>query len=557
MFASFRQRLVFIVLLAVCPVAPVWAQQKTADLAFKLKARMTLRTPVNDELLHELEQDFVDLLKQSDHVEQLLEAEDLLIATNDDTHWTNYSAATKVLRVHRDLAAIPLLLRYIVLHSKRSSCHVMIPEYRKTIAAISGHELPKLYVAGPDLEARMRAKVLDILDDWWRKEKTKLVVDPGKMTPGQLQVLVTNMLKEVRDNGDFTGSGGKPDSAYGAYHNVYYKVRRGSSSDRQEITPLHPAMVPLVLAPSGYQPDLKSDAAPGRGRFPYETIVILAEFVKNGHQAMIQTIADDQRQNATVRMACILALFRAGCEFQADQLIKLLENETDQERRLIILLTLRWAGAEAVPVLLKHMEDVNIEIATVAGCALVDVRPKEAIARFEKLLDRHHVSAPLLLYGALAKYKTPEAKALMTRLLTDVVEGRKNSQHIYMILRRFVEAWDIPRAAYQTDDDRDYKRQAKLALAHSREMANQQKAELGKLAAVVESLRTQLKIAEQIKTLRRSEYKRLLGLQGDEVVTAEESQQAYMLLKTATAEVKALRSKLAERESKQEALEGK
>jgi len=49
----------------------------------------------------------------------------------------------------------------------------------------------------------------------------------------------------------------------------------------------------------------------------------------------------------------------------------------------------------------------------------------------------------------------------------------------------------------------------------------------------------------------------LLGLQGDEVVTAEESQQAYMLLQTATAEVKALRSKLAERESKQEALEGK
>ena len=93
MSASFRQRLVLIVLLTVCPVAALWAQQNVADVASKLKARMTLRTPGNDELLHELEQDFVDLLKQSDHVEQLLEAEDLLIATNDNTHWTSCKPA--------------------------------------------------------------------------------------------------------------------------------------------------------------------------------------------------------------------------------------------------------------------------------------------------------------------------------------------------------------------------------------------------------------------------------------------------------------------------------
>jgi HEAT repeat protein len=508
---------------------------------------------VNDELLHELEQDFVSLLQQSDHVEQLLEAEELLIATNDNTHWTNYSAATRILRRDREIAAIPLLLRYIVLHSKRSSCHVMIPEYRKTIATISGHELPRLYEPGPDLEARMRSKVLDIVNDWWRKAKTKLVTDPAVMSPGQLQVLVTNMLNEVRYKGDFTGSGGRPDSAYGAYHNVYYRVVSSSSYERVEISPLHPKMIPLLLAPSGYRSDQKTNLA-AKGSFPYETIWILAEFVKNGHQAMIQKVAADTQQNSIVRMVCILALFRAGHEFRTDSMIKILEHETDLERRLIALLSLRWAGAAAVPVLLKHMDDANFEIATAAACALADAKPKEAIGKFEAVLDRHHVSAPLLMYGALAKFKSSEARALFTRLLTDAVEGKKNSQHIYRLLGAFADAWEIPRSAYHTQGDREYKRQAKLALAYSREMLKQQQAELRKLAAVVDSLQTQLKVGQQIETLRRSEYKRLLGLQGDEIVTAEESEQAFTLLQTAAAEVKMLRSKLAERESKLEAL---
>ncbi len=544
-----------VVLLAAGLTVPEGVRGEDPTSADKVKERQKLRTPVEDELLHELEQDFVDLLKKSAHADQLLAAEELLIATNDSSHWTNYSAATRILRRDRDLAAIPLLLRYIVLHSKRSSCHVMIPEYRKTIAAISGHELPRLYEAGPDLEARMRSKVLDIMDDWWRKAKTELVTDPAQMSPGQLQVLVANMLKEVRYNGDFTGSGGKPDSAYGAYHNVYYRVLDSSSSyERVQISPLHPVMIPLLLAPSGYRSDGRANP-PARGSFPYETIWILAELIKNGHQQMIQKIADDGQQNSTVRMVCILALFRAGHEFKTDAMIKILEQETDLERRLITLLSLRWAGAEAVPTLLKHMDDANFEIATAAACALTDVKPKAAIEKFEKLLDRHHVSAPLLMYGALAEYKSPQARALFTRLLTDAVDGKKNSQHLYRLLGAFVDAWEIPRPAYQTEDDRDYKRQAQLALAYSREMLKQQQVEIKKLAALVDSLETQLKVAEQIETLRRSEYKRLLGLQGDEIVTAEESQQAYALLQTATAEVKTLHSKLAERQLKLEALQ--
>ena len=256
-------------------------------------------------------------------------------------------------------------------------------------------------------------------------------------------------------------------------------------------------------------------------------------------------------------MATILALFRAGHPFRTKQMIELLDGETDLERRLILLLSLRWAGSEATPVLLKQMDDASIEIATAAGCALTDIKPKEAMPKFEKLLDRHHASLPLLLLGAMAEYKTPESRALLTRLLTDAVEGKKNGQHLYRLVSAFADGWEIPRSAYRTDDDRDYVRQAKLALAASREMIRQWHAELRKLEAVVSSLRTQLKVAEEIEKLRRTEYKRLLALQSDEIVTPDESLEALARIKTVTSEVEALRKKLAERESKLDTLESR
>jgi hypothetical protein len=537
------------------PLPSISADDETVDTASKLKNRMTLRTPAEDELLYMLERDFVELLKESDHVEYLLEAEDLLVATNNSSHWTNYSKATRLLKQHRDLASIPLLLRYMVIHAKRSSCHVMIPEYRKTIMAISGHELPKLYEAGPELETRMRPKILKIFNEWWRKEKDRLVIDPAKMTPGQLQILITNLLKEVQYHGDFTGSGGKTDTAYRAYHNVYYRVQGESSSGRFEYPPLHPTMIPLVLAHGGYRTDAEPGGEPRL--FPYEIVHILAEFVKNGEHAMIEKTADDKRQNTTVRMACILALFRAGHTFRTKQMLELLEGETKLGCRLIILLSLRWAGGEAVPVLLKHMDDANMEIATAAGCALRDVKPKEAMPKFEKLLDRHHDSLPLLLLGAMAEYKTPQSRALLSRLLTDAVEGRKNGQHLYRLVSAFADGWDIPASVYRTDDNRDYPRQAKLALAYSAKLMAQWKADTGRLEAFVASLQKQLEVAEEIEALRRNEYKRLLSLQGDEIVTADESQQAHTRLKTVVSEIETLRSKLVEQELKLEALKNR
>ena len=74
------------------------------------------------------------------------------------------------------------------------------------------------------------------------------------------------------------------------------------------------------------------------------------------------------------------------------------------------------------------------------------------------------------------------------------------------------------------------------------------------LSATVDSSRTQLKIAQEIEALRRKEYKRLLILQGDNIVTAEQTRVSADRLETIVAEVKTIRSQLEQAEARLAAL---
>jgi hypothetical protein len=189
------------------------------------------------------------------------------------------------------------------------------------------------------------------------------------------------------------------------------------------------------------------------------------------------------------------------------------------------------------------MDDKNLEIATAAACALCDVKPKEAIPKFQRLLDRQHAEPPILLLQALAEYKTLAAKALFKRLLADAVEGTQNSQHLYRIISPFADVWGIDRSRYHPDD-RDYRRQASLLLTIANEMEVKQQAERQRQITLVENLQIQLEVAEEIEELRRREYKRLLMLQSDEVISSKESENAHQLLSASVAEVNEIQSKL-------------
>jgi hypothetical protein len=545
-----KRRLAFAFLLYITFSVPIQAQPDPSSASAIAKNRIDkLQTPVSDELLYELEKDFIELLKSSKHVDKLLQAETLLVATNDNTHWTNYSEATRILLAHRDSASIPLLLRYIVLHSKRSSHHIMIPEYQRAIEILSGKQFAKLYESGPDIEKRMRSKVQQIVNDWWRPNKSSLAVAPEQMQTEQLHVLVNRAMDTVRRNGDFSGSGGKRNTAYGAYHNVYYKALKSSSDNETVFKPLHPAMLPLFLAKGGYRSDQASSPPTEHEEFPYELVVILAEYAKNGHADLLHTILNDPSQCSNIRIVCALALVRASHEFPTDPMLAILEKESDLERKLICLLALRWASPQVNPVLLKYMEDHNLEIATAAACALADAKPKEAIPKFEKLLTRQHTESPILLLNALSEYQTEAAKALLKRLLTEAVDGTQNSQHLYRIISAFAQAWGIDRSKYDSDG-RDYQRQSRLLLAIANDLEAKREAEEKRQLAIIENLQSQLQVAQEIETLRRREYKRLLMLQSDEIVSPQESQSAHTLLNASVAEVELLQSKLLEQQVK-------
>jgi hypothetical protein len=108
--------------------APKQEQSPTTHASSLIRTKPV--TPVKDELLHGLEVDFLNLLRTESNPRPFLQAEQLLAETNDNSHWTNYSQAVKILLAERSKTGIPLLLRYMVIHAERSARHVMIPAYR-------------------------------------------------------------------------------------------------------------------------------------------------------------------------------------------------------------------------------------------------------------------------------------------------------------------------------------------------------------------------------------------------------------------------------------------
>jgi hypothetical protein len=521
--------------------------------------RQTLRTSGEDKLLHSLEADFVRLLHTARDPDRLLEAEKLLEETNDNSTWTNYSEATSVIRQAPEKAAIPLLLRYMVVHTKRSAHHVMIPEYEKTLALITGNAFKPEPDSRDFTEAAVRLRVQAFVEAYWAKESRK---ESQRDTADDLRITANALLEEVRKKVDFSGSGGGRDTVYQAYHNVYYRIQRsGSPEDGFVIRKMPQGMVPYLLEAYGFQrdkqPGPKNDSAEvviSIDRFPYEAIPILAELASNGERDAIETIADDNKQNATVRMVCIYSLFRSGGVLRSQSLIDVLRSETRLERRLIILLSLRWAGDVASETLMNHIDDENVEIATAAACALSEIQPDAALPKIQRLLERDRSSTSSLVYSTLGNWKTCAAKRFLAEAVATALKDKRDEKKLDQVLSAFVSAADLPRADWRSAEYR-LSAAAEVALNQYQSNLAKAKAERDRLRAQVESKRMQWTVAKEIALMRKTEYKRLLGLQADDIVTAEESKAVNDRLVEIQAEVEMLQKKLLELEASAAAIE--
>ena len=170
------------------------AQEASFDVATELGSRVKTRmTPEDDPLLRSLEQDFLDLLKKSAHVHDLLKAEELMVITDDYKRRSEYQKAIKILRSNRDAAAIPLMLRFMLIHEEIYFGSRISRDYRDAIAIIAGYYLDMKDMFSSRKYQQFRLLVSEAVTKWWNPVKDNLKTDFREMSKEQLKVVVDGL----------------------------------------------------------------------------------------------------------------------------------------------------------------------------------------------------------------------------------------------------------------------------------------------------------------------------------------------------------------------------
>lgn len=369
----------------------------------------------------------------------------------------------------------------------------------------------------------------------------------------QRPVLSENLLlklDQIRRSAELSGSGGGKDTAYFHYHVLFYDVLQPNGEAPFDTQGLSADMTSQVLSLCGM-----GDAKPPQ-RFPYEAVLILSELRKNKLAHQLPKLAEDPSQPTAVRYSSIFALYRAGEPFRTEQMISILEEETNYENRIIGLISLMHGGEKSVPTLLKNLEDENMEVATAAACGLYYSQPVEAVPLLDKAYRRYaHGSPPLLILSALERYENELCRETLAGLVQDTLDGKLPMQNMYRILSAFEGACDQDWQRVAGIKEFDPVIEAEASLKWYAQYRRKVEQDRKSLLAKVDNARQQLEVAQHVEALRHEEYKRLLLLQGDEIVTAEMSQAAHAKWQQVKEEVAQMQKELTQYETQLKGLE--
>ena len=395
-----------------------------------------------EKLLAKLDAATEKLLENDPQASEVREAIRLLEGTNSSSRWTDYSAATRILRKTRPKAGIPLLLAYMVRHAELSSSHVVIPEYAETLTILTGKDIPSPYQSGPDRKKPVRQAVEKLVAEWWEPEQDKISTDMADWSAGQLQVLAARILK--RAGGELRGGSTDPDqwkekpTAYAIYHLLYYHVlESGSDEPDWRLEELHPKMLPAFLAAAAYRPDAKEPPQRDTSRPAYAAVELLAALRANGELDELDDIADDPRQTAGTRLTCVMALYRAGEKLRTSVLLPIAATDRNLERRMAAILALRYAGDDraAGAALVELLDAENAEVRTAAICALRGPLPPQAVPKLKRAIDTlDPPQAMLFIFTVLGEYKSREACEALAGFLAAALEDRRKTEHLYYAL---------------------------------------------------------------------------------------------------------------------------
>jgi hypothetical protein len=185
-----------------------------------------------DKLLKQLDDDYETILKAEKDPLPLRKAARLLQETNQSDRWMQYGDALALIRQNRSKAAIPLLLKYMVLHSEFSTGHGVIPAYADTLTILTGKDIPSPYRYVADRKTPVREAVEDLVNTWWAPNKEKLSTDMGKMSRDQMQVVVHRLLDRIEGRRDREGA----ESIQRLAYNLRATLRRARPSGPKTFT---------------------------------------------------------------------------------------------------------------------------------------------------------------------------------------------------------------------------------------------------------------------------------------------------------------------------------
>ena len=437
-----------------------------------LLAALNLGQVDEGQLLAQLDADFERLVAKEPQAAELRRAALLLKDTNESDRWTNYSAATRILRETRPKAGIPLLLAYMVRHTGFGSSHVSVPEYAETLTILTGKDIPSPYRTGRDRKTPVLEAVDKLVTEWWEKERDKISTNMADWTPEQMDVLASRILKRAARS--TKGSSSDPEewregpTSYAIYHLLYYDVMHaGAGQPDWRLEELHPKMAAAFLAPAGYRPDAKEKPARDMSRPAYPSVALLAALRKNGELDQLDEIAEDANQTAGTRLTCVMALFRADEKLKTDVLMDVAASDRNLERRLVAILALRFAegSREAGAVLVKLLDEPNAEVRTAAICALKGPLPPQAVPKLKRVIDDLNPQQSLLfVFDVLGAYKNRDACEALAGFLAAGLEDRRKTPHLYYALSGLEEATGQRWGEAGPQTEAFYKEKAKAAI---------------------------------------------------------------------------------------------
>ena len=371
--------------------------------------------------------------------------------------------ALVIVRRARSNASIPLLVKYV--HLERSQ------EITDTLIILTGEDISALLRLANGGKSDPVSSRTKLATTWWFPNKAKITTDPGKMSKEQLQVVIDRQLA-VAELGMRDSSSAPSGSAYRISQILESLNRPGLYGRQQTWWPeeVHPAMLPAILAKTGYiPPGAANAAAPAREVYPipYAAIPMLAALRNYGEAPDLDKIADDKQQNSATRLTCILALHHAGEDLNSQAVLSILENEKKLERRIVAILMLAHSRDKkaVVPKLLQLLDDPNVHIRSAAVHSLRRWAPKEALPQLKKMLEDMEpeldVRTVLSIVGAIP---TNEARQTLASFLEVALKDEKKARHVSDALSVFEEATGERWTEAGAHDPAYYRAKTELAL---------------------------------------------------------------------------------------------